>query len=220
MFHKEEVERILIQAQRMDPQMEMSGVSEHQYRLKPPVDLAFVRATEEEYHFQFPEDYVQFITEIGDGGAGPGYGLYSFGFYRTKAKSARDAKMRNTYLNGLSKELRLLPMNLAELEEFCISEKEYQQNPEKYFINSPESFNWDNDTPYGFFHLGTYGCARDYGLVTTGERRGQIFIYDIEGGYELEAESFEKFYQNWLDFILDTERFQKELDMWRRIQNR
>ena len=67
MFHKEEVQEILAQARHMDPGLEIPGVSEHQYKLKPPVDLAFVRAVEEEYHFRLPEDYVQFITEVGDG---------------------------------------------------------------------------------------------------------------------------------------------------------
>ena len=35
MFQKEEVERILDQARRMDSQFEIHGVSEHQYKLKP-----------------------------------------------------------------------------------------------------------------------------------------------------------------------------------------
>ena len=83
MFRRKEVERILEQARRMDPQLEMFGVADHQYRLGSPVDLAFVRTIEEAYHFRFPEDYVQFITEVGDGGAGPGYGLYPFGYYFT-----------------------------------------------------------------------------------------------------------------------------------------
>ena len=76
MFRRKEVERILEQARRMDPKLELFGVSDHQYRLGSPVDLSFVLSIEEEYHFRFPEDYVQFITEVGDGGAGPGYGLY------------------------------------------------------------------------------------------------------------------------------------------------
>lgn len=92
-------------------------------------------------------------------------------------------------------------------------EEEYKQNPEKCF--GAGNCNWDNDALCGFFHLGTYGCAREYGLITCGERRGQIFVYDIEGAFELEAGSFQAFYQDWLDFILDTEQFKKELEEWR-----
>ena len=220
MFRRKEVERILEQARRMDPQLKMFGVSDHQYRLGSPVDLAFVRSIEEEYHFRFPEDYVQFITEVGDGGAGPGYGLYPFGYYCTEVESTKEAKAREIYLRGLGRELKLLPIESEWLEDFCISKEEYEKNPEKYFQGGKGSFNWDNDTPYGFFHLGTYGCWRDFGLITAGERYGQVFIRDTEGAFELEARNFQEFYQDWLNSILDTKQFQKELEEWRRIRNR
>ncbi len=210
MFRREEVERILEQARRMDPQLEMFGVSEHQYKLGSPVDLTFVRSIEEKYHFRFPEDYVQFITEVGDGGAGPGYGLYPFSYYCTEAESAKEANARKKYLHRLGRELRLLPIEPEWLDDFCISQEDYKKNPEKYVLYGP----------YGFFHLGTHGCWRDFGLVTAGERYGQVFIYDTEGAFELAASSFQAFYQDWLDFILDTKRFQKELDEWKRVRNR
>lgn len=220
MFCRKEVERILEQARRMDPQLEMFGVADHQYRLGSPVDLAFVRTIEEAYHFRFPEDYVQFITEVGDGGAGPGYGLYPFGYYCTEVESTKEAKAREIYLRGLGRKLKLLPIESEWLEDFCISKEEYEKNPEKYFRGGKGSFNWDNGTPYGFFHLGTYGCWRDFGLITAGERYGQVFIHNTEGAFELEARNFEEFYQDWLNSILDTKQFQKELEEWRRIRNR
>ena len=195
MFRRKEVERILEQARRMDPQLEA-------------------------YHFRFPEDYVQFITEVGDGGAGPGYGLYPFGYYCTEVESTKEAKAREIYLRGLGRELKLLPIESEWLEDFCISKEEYEKNPEKYFRGGKGSFNWDKDTPYGFFHLGTYGCWRDFGLITAGERYGQVFIRDTEGAFELEARNFQEFYQDWLNSILDTKQFQKELEEWRRIRNR
>ena len=220
MFRRKEVERILEQARRMDPQLKMFGVADHQYRLGSPVDLAFVRTIEEAYHFRFPEDYVQFITEVGDGGAGPGYGLYPFGYYCTEVESTKEAKAREIYLRGLGRELKLLPIESEWLEDFCISKDEYEKNPEKYFQGGKGSVKWENDTPYGFFHLGTYGCWRDFGLITAGERYGQVFIRDTEGAFELEARNFQEFYQDWLNSILDTKQFQKELEEWRRIRNR
>ena len=64
------------------------------------------------------------------------------------------------------------------------------------------------------------GCALDYGLITCGERYGQIFICDVEYVFDLKAGSFQTFYQDWLNFILDTEQFKEELEMWRRLRNR
>lgn len=218
MFRREEVEKILEQARRMDTKLEINGVSGHQYRLNLPVDLEFVHETEKKYHFRFPEDYVQFITEVGDGGAGPGYGLFSFKFYSTEAKNTREIEMRDSYLRGLFRDPHLIPLELDDLDDFCVPEEEYKQNPEKYFAAG--SYHEDDYVPYGFFHLGTYGCGRDYGVITSGERHGQIFIHDLEGAFELKAYSFQAFYQDWLAFLLDTERFQQKLEEWRRIKNR
>lgn len=52
MFRREEVERILEQARRMDLQLEMFGASDHQYRLGSPVDLTFILSVEEEYSWK------------------------------------------------------------------------------------------------------------------------------------------------------------------------
>lgn len=220
MFRKEEVERILDQARRMDSQFEIHGVSEHQYKLKPPVDLTFVREVEKKYQFFLPKDYVQFITEVGDGGAGPSYGMYQFRNLTRKGKTPKTERFYEEFRRNLAKELRLRPLELEDVEYFCFSEEEYKQNPEKFFAASSECYNTDMNIENGFLPLGSYGCGTEYGLVVTGEKHGQVFRVNIEGCYEWEADSFQAFYQNWLDFISDTEQFQKELDMWRGIRNR
>lgn len=221
MFRKEEVEKILAQARRMDSHFDIHGASKHQYKLNSPVDLAFVRAVEKQYHFRLPEDYVQFITEVGDGGAGPSYGMYQFGNIMRKGETPRTQKNYEIYRHSLAKELFLLPLEREDLEDFCCAmEEEFEQHPEKYFAAASECYNNNTDTANGFLVLGTYGCGKDFGLVVTGERRGQVFSVTVEGGYELEADSFQTFYQDWLDFLSDTEQFQKEIDIWRRINNR
>jgi hypothetical protein len=52
---------------------------EHQYRLHPPLPLLVVEAFEAKHRTTLPADYRYFITEIGNGGAGPYYGLFKFG---------------------------------------------------------------------------------------------------------------------------------------------
>lgn len=221
MFQKEVVEKILAQAERMDPGYEMFGASVHKYRLNPPVDQAFVREMEEKYHFLLPEDYVQFITEVGDGGAGPDYGITPFGDFLRKAESPGAEKFREAYRCSLGKAFRLRPMQPDEVEsQYSFSRKAYERAPENYFaeIEEPDEYTLCNTE--GYFIMGTHGCQWDFGLVTAGERRGQIFDTDNEGGYCLAADSFHEFYQNWLDYISDTERFCEKLEEWRRIRNR
>lgn len=220
MFQKKEVERILGQTKRMDPAFEMFGVSRHKYELNPPIDPAFVREVEELYHFRLPEDYVQFITEVGDGGAGPDYGIGPFRFFLQKAESPGAEKFREAYRCSLAKPFLLRPMESDELEYFAFSEDAYKKSPEKYFVETGESDENSLCDTDGYYVLGTHGCQWNFGLVISGTRRGQVFDTDNEGGYRFVADSFHEFYQNWLDELSDTEQFQKKLDHWRKIRNR
>ena len=71
MFQREEILKILSQAQKVDKKFELFGSSTHKYKLNPPIQASFVRSIEEKYGFTLPEDYFRFITEVADGGAGP-----------------------------------------------------------------------------------------------------------------------------------------------------
>ncbi len=69
----------------------------------------------------------------------------------------------------------------------------------------------------GFYVLGTHGCQWDFGLVISGDRRGQVFDTDNAGAYCFVSGSFEEFYQNWLAYISDMEKLKEDLEKWRRI---
>ena len=84
MLHREKITRILTQARQIDANCEMFGADHHQYRLNPPVPESFVRNVEEKCGFTLPSDYRRFITQVGDGGAGPDYGIDPFrNFWKT-----------------------------------------------------------------------------------------------------------------------------------------
>lgn len=51
----------------------------------------------------------------------------------------------------------------------------------------------------------------------SGERKGQVFDTDNEGGYVFISHSFTAFYQNWLDWLSDTDNVQRELERWRKF---
>lgn len=65
------------QAAKADKDFQVFGAQKHQYRLNPVVSPAQIKAFEQKYHVQLPEEYVFFLTHVGNGGAGPYYGLYS-----------------------------------------------------------------------------------------------------------------------------------------------
>lgn len=62
-----------------DRRRKVFGAGSHNYRLNPPIDAEIVATFESQHGILLPEDYRRFLTEFGNGGAGPFYGLFPFG---------------------------------------------------------------------------------------------------------------------------------------------
>lgn len=220
MFKREEIERILVCARTVDKKCELFGASTHKYKLNPPISASFVRSIEEKYGFTLPEDYFQFITEVGDGGVGPDYGIQSFITLLTEGADSYSKRYWQEYRYSLVKPFVPRPMLADEVEEFAIATKEaYERNPNHYYICEEDDETKFCDTA-GFYTLGTHGCQWDFGLIITGEKRGQVFDTDNEGAYGFVANSFTEFYQRWLDRLSDTEGLQKELEYRRELRRK
>lgn len=217
MWKREYLTEILNQVQKIDSKYENFGASGHKYKLNPPVQASFVHRIEERFGFLLPEDYFRFITEVGDGGAGPDYGIKPFAAFLKKGVDAHAERFWEEYRNSLGNPFRPRRMKPDEVDEYAIASREaYDRAPDRYYIyEKPEPYDLcDTD---GFYVLGTHGCQWDFGLIISGEWRGQVFDADNEGAYALVARSFEEFYQNWVDYILDEKRFTADVEEWRRI---
>lgn len=76
------IERLLEDLRRLaaqDARLGVFGARSHGYRLNHVLPLARIRALEDRRSIQFPSDYVLFLTEMGNGGAGPFYGVNPLG---------------------------------------------------------------------------------------------------------------------------------------------
>lgn len=212
MLKREEVIKILNQAQRIDSKYELFGSSRHKYKLNPPITESYVRSVEKKYGFILPEDYFRFITEVGDGGAGPDYGITPFMEFLAKGRDSYAERYYESYRHSLANPFMPRQMMADEVDDYAIATKEaYEQSPERYFIYEKTDAN-DFCHMDGFFVLGTHGCQWDFGIITSGERRGQVFDTDNEGAYGFVSRNFDEFYQNWLDRLSDAKSFQKELE--------
>ena len=63
-----------------DPKCLSFGVDTHRYRLGSRVSPADVQSIENAYGVALPQEYASFVVDVGNGGAGPGYGLQRIGF--------------------------------------------------------------------------------------------------------------------------------------------
>lgn len=64
---------------RLDLDCACFGAKGHWYELNPPLPEEEVALMEAKHRCRFPQEYRQFITEIGNGGAGPAYGVFPLG---------------------------------------------------------------------------------------------------------------------------------------------
>ena len=74
--HAVYLRELVRRAGQVDRQYKVFGAERHKYRLNPTVSPEEVARFEAKYHVKLPEEYVFFLTQVGNGGAGPYYGLY------------------------------------------------------------------------------------------------------------------------------------------------
>jgi hypothetical protein len=61
---------------KLDKDFEIFGAGIHRYNFNPCVTDKKIAAFEKKYEITLPEDYTDFLTVMGSGGAGPYYGIY------------------------------------------------------------------------------------------------------------------------------------------------
>ncbi|MCB5166492.1 SMI1/KNR4 family protein [Streptomyces bambusae] len=162
-----------------DPELRRFGAATHRYELAPPLPEAEIRAFEEAHGVVLPADYRSFVTEIGDGPAGPAYGLMPLTRPRPGAEEgdwAADGEWAEDRLPG-----RLAtPFPLTE--------------PRPGPIGAPT----DGLTP-GTLMLSEEGCGMYVRLVVTGPYAGQVWRLDPDwGGFVPASPDFRTWYAAWL----------------------
>jgi SMI1 / KNR4 family (SUKH-1) len=62
-----------------DRALEHFGALGHRYRLNAQLTESEIAAFEQHYGARLPEDYRGFLIQVGNGGAGPHYGIFKLG---------------------------------------------------------------------------------------------------------------------------------------------
>jgi hypothetical protein len=139
-----------------DTEMKTFGASTygrgHLYRMHPVLSLAELANFEREYDVQLPKDYADFLTQIGNGGIGPYYGLYSL------AESVADDPGHRC------RGFLASPFPLTEF---------FNPHDENNNANDDEFF--DDRYISGSIVLSHQGCGYYDRLVITGPQAGQVW---------------------------------------------
>lgn len=78
-----------------DPDYKLFGSSSHKYAFGPKLNESDILTFEKNFDCKLPEPYKIFLTEFGNGGAGPSYGIFSLG----KMDHAFTEKIWPEYIN-------------------------------------------------------------------------------------------------------------------------
>lgn len=180
---------LLEKAKKADFEFKVFGADKHRYKLNPTVSMGEVLKWEEDFNIKLPDDYVYFLTQIGNGGAGPYYGLYSLDELRQQQYYKRQDNKQNPIIDAsLSKE------KWNELMEQLDSADDDMYEEIEQYINT------------GVVIIGTQGCTYDNLLMCNGSETGKIVYIDwnLEGEYPpfLTRMSFFEWYIGFFEDII------------------
>ncbi len=169
------------------------GANRHEFNLNPVIKVEKVRQFEQSNQIILPDDYFEFITVIGNGGAGPGNGLHQLEKWGYDLHDIQD--------NFLSTDF---PHNKSWNMKYQFSEEDNREEEWKEF----ESIYYSNKQVTGAIRVSDYGCGINYMLVVRGEQKGRIWIddrcsdygiYDLQTSEKIPVWTFENWYMDWLD---------------------
>ncbi|GAA4875949.1 hypothetical protein GCM10023310_64570 [Paenibacillus vulneris] len=173
-----------------DANFSVFGASSHKYRVYNKLTAKELEDWQAANRVTLPKPYAQFLTKVGNGGAGPYYGMYPI----EKAASYTDS-------NALAAKCVLHPGMTKEewnhLVDPLISDED---------ISDPEYDAARSRVMGGMLCIGTQGCEYDMYLVLEGEYRGKIVytsdFYPDHPFFFVYEDSFLDWYERWLDEII------------------
>ncbi len=158
-MHEEQLKRIknkLKEARSVDSSLKVFGAGSHKYQTKPPISYSEIGLFESKYQLKIPLSYKEFLLMIGNGGAGPYYGLYplGYGLDELTEKAGETLGLSARVSPGTTdEEWRNLTQRINDDED--MSDEEFDQEVSKLYS--------------GILPIGTQGCTYLHALVVTGE---------------------------------------------------
>jgi len=170
------------------------GAEEHCFRLEPVLSEQRVGDFEARWRIQLPSDYRDFIIQVGNGGAGPAYGMFPLDetiTYRAKNLPA------DFLLSPFPYQTLYNPYEDPKLAEYWERSRNHQITKEEYEVRKFKEVT-------GTLVLCHEGCGYLHLLVVSGAARGQMWLDATvsDGGYVPLEVGFLDWYEKWLDNAL------------------
>ncbi|MFZ6643222.1 SMI1/KNR4 family protein [Undibacterium sp. TC4M20W] len=165
----------LITLRHMDKQCQAFAADEHRYQFGDLVTPALLGRIEKKLNLNLPEQLRQFYITVGNGGAGPHYGLQ-------KVEALYEYEAAKPY---------------PGVEALMALRKRDDENP------LDESLSLNRQDLSGLMPILFEGCGHEVCLITNGEKLGKIAFFSTEHGISESAFNMLEFFTDWVDRQLE-----------------
>jgi hypothetical protein len=155
--------------------MDIFGASGHHFLLNSPSAEADVYGFEEQHRVRLPAEYRQFLTAVGNGGAGPYYGVFPLGKWDGAGHGLEAWREADGLIGTLGESFPftgkwndLQGMPADELRE--TNGEEYERQSDQF-----ESRYFNSSLVNGAIPICHEGCALRIWLVLTGQLAGHLW---------------------------------------------
>lgn len=141
------------------------GASRYQFKLNKKASIRQVKAFEQKFSIELPAEYREFIINLGNGGAGPYYGLESL---ESSLFADLDHREENDLIDP-SKEFKFSDFWNFNFADVAGDEIKYNELEDKYY---------ENQWVEGLIRISNFGCGVFINLVVNGPEYGNIWVDD------------------------------------------
>ncbi|HET9364506.1 MAG TPA: SMI1/KNR4 family protein [Candidatus Angelobacter sp.] len=184
------------------------GSDAHHFMLNPKLSLQKISEFENLHQAHLPDDYRRFISELGNGGAGPGYGFFTLGYMDAAVGGGLQAWRENDGLVGDLSEPFPFIMPWNDLSGMPQSNRDEAQS--EHYEQALEKFDqryWSSALVNGAIPICHLGCALRIWLVLSGTEAGNLW-YDYRADHRgllpvtlknSSRATFTSWYYEWLE---------------------
>lgn len=177
----ERLKKLVSLAKKADPQYKVFASWRYKYTFNECTSLEKVQEFEKKHNIKIPETFIRYLTEVGNGGAGVGYGVYP---------------------------LEKLKISVSESEKTIFDYENYEELWASV-CNETENAETENNSVWldelyllsmnGLLNIGTAGCTMDYCLICKGKNYGKIAFFDCDYIPECPPKIIAASFEEWIE---------------------
>lgn len=180
------LKKLIAKAGKVDSKRKVFGAHSHEYKINEVATLNEIQEFEKQYNLTLPEEYMFYLTEVSNGGAGPFYGLNSL------KKSSPD----------ISKNYETFDKNIDNIHIITTSMTENEWTESVNFLDELNNDNYDNYSTYmnsSLLEIGSQGCCYANILMLGKNDAGRMMYIDWDMKPDAPPHDLKKGFLKWME---------------------